>query len=324
MDYKDYYKIMGVDKKATAKEIKQVYRKLARKYHPDINPGNKEAEAKFKEINEANEVLGDEGKRKKYDELGANWKHYEQWQQAGGEASGQPFDWRQYGFAPGSGKTSSYQARTMTEEDFSSFFYNFFGGEEPDMGTRQRFRTASRSRKGQDFEQPIDVSLEEAFHGTNRVLQMEDASGRVRRLEAKIPAGVQDGSRVRLAGQGGPGMGEGPAGDLYLVVHISHHHLFEQKEGNLYLKLDIPLTTAVLGGEVDVPTPNGRVMLKVPPETQNGRVFRLRGKGMPSLETPQQHGDLFAEVKVILPERLSEQERKLFEEFSRLRSASGG
>ena len=334
MDYKDYYKIMGVDKKATAKEIKQVYRKLARKYHPDINPGNKEAEAKFKEINEANEVLGDEGKRKKYDELGANWKHYEQWQQAGGEASGQPFDWRQYGFAPGSGKTSSYQARTMTEEEmrnlfgdsspFSSFFYSFFGGEEPDMETRQRFRTASRYRKGQDFEQPIDVSLEEAFHGTNRVLQMEDASGRVRRLEAKIPAGVQDGSRVRLAGQGGSGMGGGPAGDLYLVVHIPHHHLFEQKEGNLYLKLNIPLTTAVLGGEVDVPTPNGRVMLKVPPETQNGRVFRLRGKGMPSLETPQQHGDLFAEVKVILPERLSEQERKLFEEFSRLRSASGG
>jgi curved DNA-binding protein len=333
MDYKDYYKIMGVDKKATAKEIKQVYRKLARKYHPDINPGNKEAEAKFKEINEANEVLGDEGKRKKYDELGANWKYYEQWRQAGGEASGQPFDWRQYGFAPGSGKTSSHQARTMTEEEmrnlfgdsspFSSFFYSFFSGEEPDMGTRQRFRTASRSRKGQDFEQPIDVSLEEAFHGTNRVLQMEDASGRVRRLEAKIPAGVQDGSRVRLAGQGGPGMGGGPAGDLYLVVHISHHHLFEQKEGNLYLKLNIPLTTAVLGGEVDVPTPNGRVMLKVPPETQNGRVFRLRGKGMPRLETPQQHGDLFAEVKVILPERLSEQERKLFEELSRLRSASG-
>ena len=174
------------------------------------------------------------------------------------------------------------------------------------------------------MEQPIEIGLEEVFHGANRILQMEDASGRVRRLEAKIPAGVQEGSRVRLAGQGGPGAGRGPSGDIYLVVHVSPHHLFERKGDDLYLKLSVPLTTAILGGEVSVPTLSGKeVMLRIPPETQNGRVFRLRGKGTPKLETPQQHGDLFAEVKVLLPQDLSEKERKLFEELARLRPADG-
>lgn len=336
MDYKDYYKILGVDKKATAKEIKQVYRKLARQHHPDVNPGNKQAEARFKEINEAYEVLGDEEKRKKYDELGANWKHYEQWQRAGGEASGQPFDWSQYGFGAGPGRGGRYQTRTVSEEElkdlfgdsgpFSNFFYTFFGGgEQPDMGGRRHFRTASRQRRGEDLEQPIEISLEEAFSGTNRILQMQDASGRVRRLEAKIPAGVQEGSRVRLTGQGGQGAGGGPSGDLYLVVHILPHHLFERKADDLHLKLSVPLTTAVLGGEISVPTLNGRaIMLKIPPETQNGRVFRLRGKGLPRLSaSPQKHGDLLAEVKVILPECLSDKERKLFEELAKLRPAEG-
>jgi DnaJ-class molecular chaperone len=205
---------------------------------------------------------------------------------------------------------------------FSSFFYTFFGGEEPDQGGRQQFRTASRPRRGQDLEQPIEIGLEEVFHGANRILQMEDASGRVRRLEAKIPAGVQEGSRVRLAGQGGPGAGRGPSGDIYLVVHVSPHHLFERKGDDLYLKLSVPLTTAILGGEVSVPTLSGKeVMLRIPPETQNGRLFRLRGKGTPKLETPQQHGDLLAEVRVLLPQDLSEKERKLFEELAKLRPA---
>lgn len=336
MDYKDYYKILGVDKKANAKEIKQIYRKLARQYHPDVNPGNKQAEAKFKEINEAYEVLGDEEKRKKYDELGANWKHYEQWQRSGGEAGGRPFDWSQYGFGTGPGGGGRYQARTVTEEElkdlfgdsgpFSSFFYTFFGGgEEPDLGSRRHFRTGARHRRGQDLEQPIEISLEEAFSGTNRILQMQDASGKVRRLEAKIPAGVQDGSRVRLAGQGGSGAGGGLSGDLYLVVNILPHHLFERRGDDLHVKLSVPLTTAVLGGEVNVPTLNGRaIMLKIPPETQNGRVFRLRGKGLPKLETPpQKHGDLLAEVRVVLPECLSDKERKLFEELAKLHPADG-
>ena len=331
MEYKDYYKIMGVDKKATSKEIKQTYRRLARKYHPDVNPGNKEAEKRFKEINEAYEVLGDTEKRKKYDELGANWKHYEQWQQAGGQTSGQPFDWSQYGFAPGAGKNTRYEYRTVTEEDlkgifgesdpFSGFYHTFFGG--PGSEMKRQYRTTSRSRRGQDMEQPVEISLEEAFHGTTRVLQMQGVDGKVSRLEATIPAGVQNGSRVRLAGKGDQGVSGGQAGDLYLSIQVLPHHQFERRGDDLHLKLIVPLTTAILGGEVKVPTINGNggVMLKIPPETQNGKGFRLRGKGMPKLGKLQQHGDLYVEVKVILPEKLSKREHQLFEELAKLRGS---
>src|SRR4030042_6650312 len=183
MEYKDYYKIMGVDKKATEKEIKQAYRRLARKYHPDVNPGNKEAEKRFKEINEANEVLSNPEKRQKYDELGANWKNYEQWQQAGGQASGQPFDWSQFGSALGAGSHARYEYQNMTEEDlqglfgesgpFSGFYYTFFGG--PGPGGKSQRRATSRPRRGQDMEQPVEVSLEEASRGATRRLQTTEA-----------------------------------------------------------------------------------------------------------------------------------------------------
>jgi curved DNA-binding protein len=276
-------------------------------------------------------VLGDPEKRKKYDELGANWKYYEQWQQAGGQASGQPFDWSQFGSAPRAGRNTRYEYRTMTEGDlqdlfgesgpFSGFYYTFFGI--PSSGGKRQHQATSRPRRGRDVEQPIGVSLEEASHGTTRGLQMNDASGRVRRLEAKVPAGVQDRSRVRLAGQGTPGIGGGQPGDLYLIVHVYPHHLFERRGNDLHLKLTVPLTTAILGGEVEVPTLNGRVMLRIPPETQNGKSFRLKGKGMSKLQEPHQYGDLYAEVKVILPERLSENERKLFEELARLHATGG-
>ena len=328
MEYKDYYKIMGVDKKATAKEIKHAYRRLARKHHPDVNQGSKEAEARFKEINEAYEVLGDSGKRKRYDELGgANWRHYDEWQRQGGQAQGQPFDWSQFGFDPGRGGNARYEYRTLTEEEmqdlfgnsggFSNFFYTFFG--EPGMGVDRGHRAVPR--KGRDIEQPVEVSLEEAFSGTTRLIQMTDASGNPRRLEARIPPGVNDGSRVRLAGQGAPRVGGGPAGDLYLITQIRPHHLFERREDNLYLKLSVPLATAILGGEVQVPTLNGRVMLRIPPETQNGKVFRLKGKGMPRLGEPNGRGDLYAEVKVVLPQQLSTKERELFQELASLRAA---
>lgn len=331
MEYKDYYKIMGVDRNASDKEIKKAYRRLARQYHPDLNPDNKEAEDKFKQINEANDVLGNPEKRKKYDELGAQWKQYEQWQQAGGQSGGQPFDWSRFGFEPGAGRNMRYERRTMTEDDlqdlfgesgpFSSFYYSFFGG--PDSEARQ-YRTAYRPRRGQDVEQPVEVTLEEAFQGATRLLQMTDAAGNTSRLEARIPAGVREGSRVRLAGRGTPGTGGGQAGDLYLVVHVLPHQRFEQKEDDLRLKLGVPLTTIMLGGEVEVPTLNGRVMLKVPPETQDGKVFRLRGKGMPKLQSPQRHGDLHVEVRVVLPNRLSDRERQLFEELAGLRGAPSG
>jgi len=327
MEYKDYYKIMGVDKKATAKELKQAYRRLARKYHPDVNQGSKEAEAKFKEINEAYEVLGDPEKRKRYDELGANWKHYDEWQRQGGQAQGQPFDWSQFGFDPGEGGNTRYQYRTLTEEEmqnlfgasggFSNFFYTFFG----DPGTRVDTGHRAASRRGRDIEQPVEVTLEEAFSSTTRLIQISDASGKPHRLEARIPPGVNEGSRVRLAGQGAPGVGRGPAGDLYLIIHISPHHLFERRADDLQLKLSVPLTTAMLGGEVQVPTLNGRVVLKIPPETQNGKVFRLKGKGMSRLGEPNGRGDLYAEVKVVLPQRLSAKERELFQELASLRAA---
>jgi curved DNA-binding protein len=332
MDYKDYYKIMGLDKKATAKEIKQAYRRLAKQYHPDVNQGNKEAEQTFKEINEAHEVLGDPEKRKRYDELGANWKQYEHWQKAGGQASGQPFDWSQSGFAPGAGRNARYEYRTVTEEEladlfgesgpFSGFYYTFFGG--PGQDARRQYRTAAQPRRGQDVEQPVEISLEEAFHGTVRGLQMADASGKVRRIEARIPPGVQDGSRVRLAGQGMPGVAGGQPGDLYLVVHIQPHIMFERRGDDLYLKLGVPLTTAMLGGEVEVPTLGGRVVLTVPAETQNGKTFRLRGKGMPGLQGAGQHGDLYVEAKIVLPQRLSDRERQLFKELAELRGADKG
>jgi curved DNA-binding protein len=326
MKYKDYYKIMGVDKNATEKEIKKAYRRLARQYHPDVNQGNKDAEAKFKEVNEAYEVLSNSEKRQQYNDLGSNWKQYEQWQRAGGGNQGQPFDWSQFGFQPG-GSRRARQQQTMTEDEmqdifgssggFSDFFRTFFGG--PEAEVHRRYRPAPR--KGRDLEQPVELTLEEAFRGTTRIIQMNDGNGITRAIEAKIPAGAQDGSRIRLAGQGGPGTAGGPAGDLYLVTQVKPHPVFDRKGDDLSTRISVPLVTAVLGGEVDVPSLNGRVKLKIPPETQNGRSIRLKGKGLPRLKHAEDKGDLYVEVKVLLPEKLSDRERELFQELARLRGA---
>jgi len=332
MEYKDYYKILGVEKKATEKDIKKAFRRLARKYHPDVNPDNKEAEQKFKEINEANEVLSDPEKRKKYDEVGANWKYYDQFKQAQGQAGGQPFDWSQFGFASGKRGRPGYEYRTVSQEDlkdlfgdsdpFSNFYYTFFGA--PDSGVRRKQRATPQTRKGQDLEHAVEVSLEEVYHGTTRSIQTTDVNGKVRRIEARIPAGVKEGSRIRLKGQGSPGYGNGQAGDLYLVTHVSPHQLFVRNGDDLQIKLTVPMVTAILGGEVEVPTLHGKIMMKIPPETQNGKNFRLKGKGMPKLADPKKHGDLYAEVKVILPQKLSEREQQLFKELASLRSADRG
>jgi curved DNA-binding protein len=324
MEYKDYYKILGVNKSATDKELKQAYRKLARKYHPDVTTGDKKAaEARFKEINEAYEVLGDPEKRKRYDTLGANWQQYEQWQRAGGGAREQPFDWSQFGFggAP-SGQQRGY--RTVTPEEaeelfggeFSDFFRTFFGG----MGFGGATGGRARARRGQDYEQPVEVTLEEAFTGTQRLLGMTTAAGQERRLEVKIPPGVQSGSRIRMAGQGGPGLGGGPSGDLYLVVTVRPHATYERKGDDLHLELPVPLTTLMLGGEVAVPTLRGtRLALKIPPETQNGKTFSLRGQGMPRLQDPNKRGDLYVKVRAVLPTNLTVQEKALFEELRQTR-----
>ncbi len=334
MEYKDYYKILGVDRKASAKDIKAAYRRLAKQHHPDMNPNDKEAEARFKEINEAHEVLGNPDKRKKYDEMGANWKQYESaFGQGGGNGRENPFGagWQAYSTTGGFGGTRN-QARTLSEEEleqlfgegspFSGFYYTFFGGGE-DMGEQAHFRSRPRARRGLDLEQLVDITLEEAYSGAVRVMEMTREDGQVRRIEARIPAGVEDGARIRLSGQGMPGSNGGPAGDLYLIVHVLPHRLFERKGNDLHVKVDVPLTVAMLGGEVLVPTIGGKVMLKLPAETPNGKVFRLKGKGMLIGNAPGSCGDLHVETRVVLPKNLSEEERSLFEELARLRGEAG-
>jgi|DewCreStandDraft_1066081.scaffolds.fasta_scaffold02209_3 DnaJ-class molecular chaperone len=296
---RDYYEILGVPRNATEKEIRQAYRRLARKYHPDVNPGDKEAEQKFKEIQEAYEVLSDPEKRAKYDRYGHAWRQAEQ-----GFAGPTP-DFE----TPGMG----FDFRTFAEEfDLGSLFDRFFGG-----GGRAGRTTWAPPIRGQDIEQPVELSLEEAYHGTTRLIEVPSPTG-ARRIEVRIPPGVTDGTRVRVAGEGGPGFAGGPRGDLYLVVSIRPHPLFERKGDDLYTEVAVPLYTAILGGEVPVQTLKGRVMLKIPPETQNGRVFRLAGLGMPRLHGSG-HGDLYAKVRVVLPTNLTERERALFEELRRLR-----
>jgi len=328
MANKDYYQILGVSRDASEKEIKQAYRRLARKHHPDLNPGDKSAEARFKQINAAYEVLSNAEKRKKYDQFGDQWEYAEQFAKARGQ-EGVRWDFNRGGTTFEYGDPSG----------FGDIFSSLFG----DSGIGSRMRRGPQ--RGQDIESPIEVSLEEAYHGSTRVIQLETAepctacggTGKVgnrvcticngagvkvipKRLEIKIPAGVRDGSRIRIAGEGGPSRAEGNKGDLYLVAKILSHKLFERKGDDLYAEISVPLATAMLGGEVGLPTLNGNLSLKIPPETQNSKVFRLAGKGMPKLGNSD-YGNMFAKVKVVLPTNLTEEERKLFERLRSLRPA---
>jgi curved DNA-binding protein len=315
MDYKDYYKVLGVDKSANEKEIKQAFRRLARKHHPDVNPNDPGAEERFKEINEAYEVLSDPEKRSKYDRLGADWQR---WQQRGGQPG--DFDWGQWT----GGQPGGVHVRYGTPEDledlfggaspFSDFFSQIFGGMGggPGGGGFQA-RPQARSLRGQDYEQPVEISLQEAYSGTSRILQKGD-----QRLEIKIPAGAKTGTRVRMGGEGGAGPAGGPAGDLYLRVTVLPDPRFERKGDDLHATVPTDLYTLVLGGEVHVPTLTGDVVLTVPAGTQNGRTFRLRGKGMPRLRQPDQYGDLYARVEVRLPHKLTPRQRELFEELRQI------
>jgi DnaJ-class molecular chaperone len=323
VDFKDYYATLGVSKSASAKEVKQAFRKLARKYHPDVNPGDKGAESRFKEINEAYEVLGDSEKRRKYDELGANWRLYEQAQPGAGGAAGGPFGrGTQYTWSPGGG------FRPMTEDEiheifgdaeespFSDFFRTFFGGAGEAAGATRR-RGRSRSQRGRDVEHPIELGVEEAFAGCVQRLSLRH-DGHLRTVEVRIPPGVTDGSRVRVAGEGGHGTGSAPSGDLFLRVHLRPHPLFEVRGRDVYTRTRVALTTAVLGGEVDVVTPEGRPLrLKLPPGTQPGQRFRFRGHGFPAVGKPAERGDLYATVDVEIPKALSAQERVHYEALKR-------
>jgi curved DNA-binding protein len=311
MEYKDYYKILGVAKDASADDIRAGYRRLARQYHPDVNPNNKEAEERFKEINEAYEVLGDAEKRKKYEQLGSSWQQY---QQRGGDPG--DFDWSQwFSGAPGSSDGRAHTEYVDLDEFLrnqqgaSDFFEAIFG-----HGMRRDRQRGAGAFEGRDLEQPVTITLEEAFHGAVRVLQTGQ-----RRLEVKIPAGVQTGSRVRVAGEGEPGSRGGRAGDLYLVITVADHPTFRREGNDLHRELGVDLYMLLLGGEVAVPTLKGRVALRIPPETAAGRVFRLRNQGMPTLRNPQQSGDLFVTVQPVLPQGLSEKETKLFRELAALR-----
>jgi curved DNA-binding protein len=330
MDFRDYYSTLGVAKTATQKEIKAAYRKLARKHHPDVNQGDKSAETRFKEINEANEVLGDPEKRKKYDELGANWRQYEQQAAAQGGGPG-GFGG---GFDPGQ---TGY--RTMTQDDlnemfggggghpFSDFFETFFGGArqagEP-QGRGRAGRAPRAARPGRDVEQEIELSLDDAYHGAMRRFSIQH-DGEARSVDVRIPAGVGDGSRVRVAAEGERGAGGAKSGDLYLRIRLLPNAQFERKGRDLYTHVPIPLTTAVLGGEADVKTLGGKSLrLKIPPTTQNAQVFRLKGHGMPATGKTQEHGDLYATVDVQLPRELTPEQRTHFEALQKLETGPKG
>ncbi|MCX6048575.1 MAG: DnaJ domain-containing protein [Chloroflexi bacterium] len=309
MDYKDYYKILGVERTADETEIKKAFRKLAQQYHPDKNPGNAEAERKFKEINEAYTVLSDAEKRVQYDRFGAQWEQY-------ARSGGRPED---FNWGGGGGN----QSRTMTPEDleqmfggsgFSSFFESLFGnspgGARPGQQTRSRnggfdgrsaFQTAPA-------EVPVKVTLDEAFRGATRMLE----SGPGTRFEVNIPRGVKTGSKVRVSGVGGQ--------DILLKVEVMPHPQFTRDNDDLRVQVPVELYTAVLGGEAQIPTLDRPVVLTIPAGTQNGKLFRLRGLGMPNLKNPDQRGDLLAELTTTLPTNLSDKEKELFEELRSLRS----
>jgi DnaJ-class molecular chaperone len=314
---RDYYAVLGVSRTASEKDLKTAYRKLARKHHPDVNPGDSRSEALFKEIGEAYAVLSDPEKRKKYDRWGPDWEKIEQAQAAGANFRGRPGS--RYAWSS-SGSEGGAAGFNVDSDDLGGLFDQLFGRA---AGGRTRVRTAPR--KGSDIEQPVEITLEEAFSGTQRTYSIHDGrTGDTRSVEVKIPAGATDGLRVRVAGKGDQGMAGAAAGDLYLMVSIKAHPLFEREGDDLRVKVMTPLYTAVLGGEVMVPTPKGsNLALKVLPETPNGLRMRLAGQGMPHLNGSGR-GDLFAEITVQLPKNLTTRERDLFAELARERSATDG
>jgi len=307
MTYKDYYKDLGVGKTATPAEIKKAYRTLANKYHPDKTKGDKAAEEKFKDINEANEVLSDPVKRKKYDQFGADWKHYEE---AGAQPGG--FDWSKY--ASGSGgqshRTDTHGSDGMfNDEGVNDLFEMLFG-----QRSGQRRGRAGVVIKGEDLETETTLSLEEAYHGTARLIQLNGQT-----IKVTIKPGVADRQMLRIAGKGGGGLSGGPNGDLYLTVRIAPHPEFRRKGNNLHCDLPVDLYSAVLGGKIQIGTLKGKVTVNIPKGTPNGKEFRLRGLGMPVYAKKNEFGNLLVKVDIVLPEHLGEKEIDLFTKLAALR-----
>lgn len=303
MAYIDYYKVLGIDKKATADEIKKAYRKLARKYHPDVNPGDKEAEQKFKEINEAHEVLSNAANRTKYDQYGENWKHGEEYERAQQQHRSQQS-------RSGGGFGGFSEADFGEGADFSDFFQSMFGGGGFSSSSRG---SASGKFKGQDIEATVSLPLRDAAK-TNK--QTFDINGK--KVRITIPAGISDGQKIRLKGHGNPGHNGGPNGDLFITFTIEEDPHFKRNGNDLSTDLEIDLYTAILGGETLVKTLDGSVILKVKPETQNGTKVKLKGKGFPVYKKEGEFGDLYVTYMVKIPTNLSDQEKELFLQLKNL------
>lgn len=296
MDFIDYYKVLGVAKNADDGEIKKAYRKLARKYHPDINPNDAGAKKKFQEINEANEVLSDPEKRKKYDQYGKDWQHAEQFEQA---RQSQRQQRPQY---------SSRGQEQFDESDFSDFFSTMFGG------ARQQTGRSQAKFKGQDYNAELQLELQDVYTTDKRTLTVNGKN-----IRLTIPAGVENGQTIKIAGHGAPGINGGPNGDLYITFNISNHSKFKRDGDNLHTSVNLPLYTAVLGGELTLDTLGGKLKLKVPPETQNNTKVKLKGKGFPVYKKEGHYGDLYVTYHIQIPTHLTEKEKALFNELSKLR-----
>ncbi|MFP4059681.1 MAG: DnaJ C-terminal domain-containing protein [Bacteroidales bacterium] len=315
MDYKDYYKILGVSKTASQDEIKKAYRKLAMKYHPDKNPGNKEAEVKFKNIAEAHEVLKDPDKRKKYDQLGANWKQYEH---AGagdfggfGQWSGR--DFRQQGGRSYHFNTGDDFNSIFGESGFSDFFEMFFGGKGRDAGNQQFFNQGFQQTRGQDLEATISLNLEDAYHGGSKVIDLNE-----QKLRLNIKPGIRDGQTLRLKGRGRKGP-SGVHGDLFLKIKINPHPVFQRDGNNLTRELPVDIYTAVLGGKARVNTFKGDIDVKIPQGIEGGKTLRMRGYGMPEHDKNGVFGDLHLKIKLTVPKNLTEEETNLFRQLAKMR-----
>jgi curved DNA-binding protein len=296
MDFVDYYKVLGLSKTASSEDIKKAYRKLARKHHPDLNPNNKEANKLFQQINEANEVLSDPDKRKKYDQYGKDWQHAEQFEQT------------RQSQRPGQGQSGrSSESFFGQEEGFSDFFESLFGRDASRQGGRQaRFR-------GQDYEAEYRLRLEDAFTTHQQTLTVNGKNIRI-----TIPAGVENGQKIKLKGHGAPGPNDGPNGDLYITFVIEEHPRYKRQGNDLYTTEDIDLYTAVLGGEITIDTLHGKIKLKIAPETQNGTKARLKGKGFPVYKSEGKFGDLYITYNVRIPQNLTEEEKELFMQLRKL------
>lgn len=318
MEYKDYYKILGVSKSATETEIKKQYRKMAKKYHPDKNPDNPAAEKTFKDVNEAYEVLGDKEKRSKYDQFGQNYKQY---QQTGG-GSNDDF-WRQYGGAGGGGGRQTYYEGDFGDAfggagggSFSDFFQNLFGGGGGGF-SQQRGGQRARVMKGQDYTASYEIDLKDAFTGLDSVVNVNG-----NKLRIKLKPGIKDGQKLRLKGKGAPGQNGGPAGDLYLEVKIKPNAQCERKGDDLYREISIEPYTAALGGKIEVPLLQGAISMNLPAGSNNGKVLRLKGKGMPVYGQEDKKGDLYLTIRIAIADKLSNEEKALYEQLRNLKEGN--